>query len=134
MRDLPHSGYCGWQFETLLDYGRAVVVEGEGVPYEPIIEVASTHKNAIKQSALFEFKMESGRFLVCSFNFKDDDAAGRWLKKQIFDYVSGDSEPAHEIDRAMLHSMVNYSMQSVDGNANIAFNPNAVTVSKKNKK
>ena len=124
-RELPHDGFCGWQFESLMEGGRAVFLEDDRVPYNPIVEVASSHKNARKQAAMVEFNMLNGRFLVCSFSFKDNDPAAIWLKKQILDYVNSNAfEPVHTIDRDMLHTMISYGAPASSGNTNFAFNPN----------
>lgn len=133
-RDLPHDGFCGWQFESLMEGGRAVFLEDDRVPYEPIVEVASSHKNARKQAAMAEFCMLNGRFLICSLSFKENDPAARWLKKQILDYVNGDAfAPAHTIDRDMLHSLISYGAPASSGNTNFAFNPNDKASAKKQK-
>ncbi|MEE1043617.1 MAG: hypothetical protein UH854_06590, partial [Clostridia bacterium] len=39
LRDLPHDGYCGWQFAELLEDGNAVCFESDNVPFNPIIDV-----------------------------------------------------------------------------------------------
>ncbi|MBQ8409941.1 MAG: beta galactosidase jelly roll domain-containing protein [Clostridia bacterium] len=123
--DLPHGGFCGWQFESLMEGGRAVFLDSDKVPFDPIVDVAHSHKNAMKQAALFEFNMLNGKFLVCSFNFKDSDPAACWLKKRIIDYANSDRfEPVHTIDREGLHSLISRNVVSSGGNTNFAFNPN----------
>ena len=49
-RDFPHGGYCGWQFRRLMEGGRAVQLEA-GIPFDPIVDVASSVKNVIRQAA-----------------------------------------------------------------------------------
>lgn len=133
--DLPHGGFCGWQFESLMEGGRALITDSDRVPYDPVVEVASSHKNAIKQSALVEFNMLNGRFLVCSFNFKENDPAARWLKKRILDYVNSDEfAPKHTISREDLHSLIDFGAVISDGNSNFAFNPNDKAMVKRPKK
>ena len=60
LRDFPHEGYCGWQFRRLMEGGRTVQLEA-GVPFDPIIDVASAVKCVIRQSALFEYRIGKGR-------------------------------------------------------------------------
>ena len=130
--DLPHEGFCGWQFESLMEGGKAMIVDSDTVPYDPIIEVASTHKNAIKQAALFEFNMLGGKFLACSFKFNEDDPAACWLKKKILDYAGSDAfAPKHTIDTEGLHALINSNVVLSAGNTNFAFNPNDKANSKK---
>ena len=122
---IPHEGYCGWQFESLMEGGRTVILEGEGVPFEPLIEIASSHKNARRQAALFEYKLLNGKLLVCGFNFREDDPAACWLKKQLVDYAnSEDFDPAHSISREAFHALLHRYVPTSEGNANFAFNPN----------
>lgn len=78
-KDLPHDGYCGWQFSGLLEGGAALCFGCEDIPFDPIVEVVSTHKYVIKQAALFEISAMNGRLLVCGFNFDDADPAAQWL-------------------------------------------------------
>ena len=63
--DIPHQGFCSWQFASMLDGGEAVCFESDDVPFNPIIEVVSTHKYVIKKAALFEFSAFNGRCVVC---------------------------------------------------------------------
>lgn len=130
--DLPHEGFCGWQFESLMEGAKAMIIDSNNVPYEPIIEVASTHKNVIKQAALFEFNMENGKFLACSFKFNEDDPAARWLKNRILTYAgSQEFAPKHTIDAEGLHALINSNVVLSAGNTNFAFNPNDKANSKK---
>ncbi len=134
--DLPNGGFCGWQFESLMEGGKALIMESDRVPYEPIVEVASSYKNAIRQAALVEFNMLNGKFLVCSFNFSENDPAARWLKKRILDYVNGEEfKPRHTISEEDLRSLIGFGAVSSIGNSNFAINPNdpATANSLKNK-
>ena len=86
--DLPHDGFCGWQFNNLMEKGNAICFECDDVPFNPILEVVSTHKFPIKQSALIEFNALNGKLLVCSFNFMDNDPAASWLKAKLISYMN----------------------------------------------
>ena len=131
-RDLPHGGFCGWQFESLLEGGKAVILESETVPFDPIIEVVSSHKNVIRQAALAEFSALSGKLLVCGFCFRKEDAAARWLKNQILAYAISDRfVPKEKIDRDGLLSLLHGQVTRSEENKNFAFNPNDKTAIRK---
>lgn len=51
--DMPHEGFCSWQFEKMLEGGKAICFETDEVPFNPIIEVASTHKYVIRDEVNF---------------------------------------------------------------------------------
>lgn len=132
---MPHDGFCGWQFANMLEGGSAVVFETEEVPFEPIVEVVSTHKYVIRQAALFEFSALNGKLLVCSFNFNDTDPGAAWLKAQLITYVSGsDFEPKYSIEKEQLLSLMSLQIRNAGANTNEAFNLNDKTAVRKNKR
>ena len=131
---LPHDGFCGWQFRRLMENGNAVCFESDSVPFDPIIEVVSTHKYAIRQSALFEFKALNGRLLVCSFNFSESDPAAKWLKSTILSYaLSGDFDPANTLDADGLRALTCGKVIKAAANTNLAANLNDKTMRRKSK-
>jgi len=134
LEDLPHEGFCSWQFEGLMEGGRAVILESESVPFDPIIEVVSPHKNVIRQAALFEYAALNGRLIVCSFNFRDSDVAARWLKNQIISYALSEKfAPRQKIDAEGLASLIHGRVVLGAENVNFAFNPNDKTAQRKKK-
>ena len=123
LRDFPHEGYCGWQFRRLMEDGRTVQLEA-GVPFDPIIDVASAVKCVIRQSALFEYRIGNGRLLVCSYRFRDDDPAARWLKDCLVRYAgSSEFEPVQTLSREQLHAVISAPLISGAKNSNVARNP-----------
>ena len=121
---LPHEGYCGWQFRRLMEDGAAVQLEA-GVPFDPIIEIASSEKFLIRQAALFEYRVGEGRLLVCSFRFGDGDPAAAWLKARLEAYASSDAfNPEQVLTPAQLRAVIDAPLLSAEGNRNKAVNPN----------
>lgn len=128
MKELPHEGFCGWQFGHLLEGGNAVCFKEASVPFHPIIEVVSTHKFAIRQSILFEFRALRGRVLVCGFRFHKDDPASQWLKAQLISYVESENFHPHDIlDEGQLHALIYGKVAKLEGNTNFAVNANDKT-------
>lgn len=131
-RDFPHDGFCGWQFSGLTEGGSAVCFEGTETVFDPIIEVASTHKYVIRQSALFEFSCLSGKLIVCSLNFDETDPAANMLKDRIIGYASGDSfNPKNRIGKNELLSLIHADVKRAAANTNVAFNINDKTAIRK---
>ena len=132
LEGLPHEGFCSWQFEGLMEDARAVILESDSVPFDPIIEVVSSHKNVIRQAALFEYAALNGRLIVCSFHFRESDVAARWLKNQIVNYALSDKfAPKQKIDREGLASLIHGKVVKGAANTNFAFNPNDKTAQRK---
>ena len=87
MRDFPHDGYCSWQFRDMLNGGCAAVLDITRMPHSPIIDIASTYKNAHREAMLFEYRVGGGKLLVCTLNLSEIDPGARWLREHIVDYA-----------------------------------------------
>ena len=134
IKDLPHEGFCGWQFRRLLEGAKAVCFP-DGVPFDPIIEVVSTHKNVIKQAVLFEFNILQGKLLVCTLCLEDCNPAARWLKAALIKYAcSEEFRPDHQLNEAQLELLTEARMVKVSKNTNKAMNLNDKTAIRKKKK
>ncbi|MBR1587694.1 MAG: hypothetical protein IJ658_05155 [Kiritimatiellae bacterium] len=121
---MPHEGFCGWQFRRLMEGGRVVQLEA-GVPFDPVIDVASSVKFPIRQAMLFEYRVGDGRLLVCSFAFKAEDPAAAWLRARLVDYAAGEAfNPAQTLTPAQLRAVLGAPLLSGAQNRNRARNPN----------
>lgn len=127
--DMPHEGFCGWQFAELLNGGSAVCFEAEDVPFNPIVEVVSTHKYVFRQAAVFEFKALKGKLLVASFDFKENDSAACWLLSQLVAYIKSDKfNPCDEVSAAQLRALAEWKVRKSEENKNFANNTNDKTM------
>ena len=105
-RDWPQDGYCDWAFRRLLENGKAAQLEA-GVPFDPIVDIASSIKFIIRQAMMFEYRVGAGKLLVCSFNFEKDDPAANWLKARLIDYASSDEfKPQQALTLAQLKAVL----------------------------
>lgn len=122
---MPHDGYCGWQFRRLMEGGTAVQLEA-GVPFDPVIDIASAVKHPIRQAMVFEYQVGKGKLLVCSFKFGKDDPAAAWLQDRLVAYAAGEKfNPAQSITVEQLRAVINAPLVSgAIRNANRARNPN----------
>lgn len=134
LKDMPHEGFCGWQFKGLMTGGSAVCFESDNVAFDPIIEVASTPKCAVKQAAMFEFSALNGRIFVCSLHFGGNDPAAAWLKHQILAYVGSEEfQPKHSLNEEQFASLTHGHTLKVTTNTNRAMNLNDITALKRRK-
>lgn len=129
MQELPNAGYCGKQFESMLNGSAAVVLDGPTVPHRPIIDIATTYKNARREAMLFEYRVGKGKLLVCSLHLTEQDPGAVWLKNHILSYsVSGDFQPEQSLSMAQLEALCNISSVDAQSNCNQAMNKNDITM------
>ena len=121
---MPNKGFCGWQFRRLMEGGRTVQLEA-GVPFDPIIDVASAVKFVIRQASLFEYRVGEGRLLVCSFRFDGGDPAAEWLKRRLVEYAGSVAfSPSAALSPEQLRQVIDAPLLLGASNQNRARNPN----------
>ncbi|MBQ6876080.1 MAG: hypothetical protein IJN46_07590, partial [Lachnospiraceae bacterium] len=129
MEDFPHDGYLGWQFREMLNGGNAVILDLPRVPFAPIVEIATSYKNAKKEALLFEYQVGEGKLCVCSLNLRDDDPSARWLKERIVSYVMSEQfNPSEKIGFAELYELCGNTDVKQGINENEAQNKNDITM------
>ena len=125
-RDLPKSEHIGWHLAPLMNGGRATMLDIPTIPFEPIIEIATSYKNAHREAIIFEYSVGKGKLLVCSANL--DNSVGAWLRREIENYAASDEfEPSLAITVEELRAVINCKSAKSESNTNLAFNKNDIT-------
>jgi hypothetical protein len=127
-RDIPSDGYCDLKFREMLEGGEAAVLDIKDIPHNPIIDIASTYKNAHREAMLFEYGVGEGRLLVCTLNLKDSDPYAAYLREKILEYAIGSEfVPKDRISLSALSAILGSEKILVEANANEAQNKNDIT-------
>ena len=128
MADFPHEGFCGRQFESMLEYTRSVLLDLPELPHDPIIDIASSYKNAHREAMLCEYRVGNGKLLVCTLRFADADPAAQWLKNRILSYAASEEfAPAQTLTEAQFAALCKASPVVFRNNVNAAKNQNDIT-------
>lgn len=129
MEDFPHNGYCGRQFEHLLNGSRSVVLDVEKQPHNPILDIASAYKNVRREAMLAEYRVGRGSLLICTLNLTENDPAARWLKNRLLSYAAGEEfRPAQVLSEAQFAALCKASPIITIRNTNQAMNKNDITM------
>ena len=129
LRDFPHSGFCSWQFRDMMKDSHTAALDMPDTEFAPIIEIASSYKNARREAMVFEYKIGEGRLLVSTLNLTDADAGARWLKARMIEYVSGEEfAPRVSLTPTRLASLCSADRIDSGENANLAQNLNDITM------
>ncbi len=127
--DIPNDGHCDLKFREMLSDGEAAVLDIKDIPHNPIIDIASTYKNAHREAMLFEYRVGEGRLLVCTLNLKESDPFAAYLKKKILEYAIGSEfVPRDRISLSTLSTILGTEKITVEKNANEAQNKNDITM------
>jgi hypothetical protein len=127
--DFPHAGYCGRQFESMLNESKSVVLEVDGIPHEPILDIASSYKNARREAMMVEYRVGRGKILICSLHLSESDPAATWLKNRILTYAMGETfDPVQALTEAQFAALCKVSPVVVSRNTNEAMNKNDITM------
>ncbi len=89
LNDFPHRGFCDWQFYSLLKDSRSMIFNNDLIPFKPLIEIVSSFKHIRRKAALCEFKVGSGRLMMASLNFRNEDPAACTLFQKLLQYLTG---------------------------------------------
>ena len=129
MKNFPHQGYCGRQFECLLNGSHSVVLDEVKLPHNPILDIASAYKNVRREAMIAEYKVGKGKLLICTLNMTERDPAARWLKNQIMAYAASEEfQPAQELTEVQFVALCKDSCVITANNANEAMNKNDITM------
>ena len=129
LEDFPHEGYCGRQFEQMMQGACAVVMDGAPGPHRPVIDIASSYKNAHREAMLFEYCVGKGQLLVCTLHLSANDAAARWLKDRMLSYALGEEfRPRERLTKAQFDALCQTLRPQTEENSNQAMNKNDITM------
>ena len=127
--DFPHDGYCGRQFEHMLNGSRSVVLDLLDHPHRPVVDIASAYKNARREAMLTEYRVSRGKLLVCTLHLTENDPAAQWLKNRILSYAASDDFlPAQILTEAQFAALCKVSPVVSSKNTNEAMNGNDITM------
>ena len=129
MRDFPHEGFCSWQFRDMMKDSHTAALDLPTADFAPIIEIASSYKNARREAMVFEYAVGGGRLLVSTLNLPASDAGAVWLKARMIKYVMSDEfAPVQRLSMGELAMLANAERLSSGDNANAAMNINDITM------
>ncbi len=126
---IPHEGFCSLQFRDMLNGGKSIILDYKKGSHNPIIDIATTYKNARREALLAEMQVGNGRLIVCPMNFRDSDPMAICLKNAILEYaISDDFIPELKFTNAELSLMLDIDDVIEEANANMATNKNDITM------
>ena len=129
LEEFPHEGYCGRQFEHMLNESCSVVMDIGDTPHRPIIDIATSYKNVHREAMLFEYCVGKGKLLVCTLHLSEEEPAACWLKTKILSYALSDKfQPKEVLIEAQFIRLCETEPVVSSKNSNLAMNKNDITM------
>ncbi len=134
MEDFPHDGFCAGQFEQMMRGSHSAVLDLRGIPHNPIIDIASSYKNAHKEAMLFEYSVGSnscscGKLLCCTLRLDENDPAAAWLYEHILAYAASDAfRPTQTLSPTQFAALCGITPITERTDDNHAMNKNDITL------
>lgn len=110
----PHSGFADWQFYPLMTNSLSLISDETTPEYAPVVELIPSFKLIKHKSFLSEFRVGSGRLIICGLRLDIDDPAAKWLRFLIVRYLgSGTFVPAPEWECDALTASLSQQQKTV---------------------
>ena len=116
----PHSGFADWQFYMMMDKSTSLISVDNEPEYAPVIELIPSFKLIKRKSLLSEYRVGSGRLMLCGLKLEVDDPAAKWMKNILLEYLENPADadvPSWNADK--LRSAVDSGQRSVDSGKKI---------------
>ena len=105
------------------------MLDGLKHPHTPIIDIATSYKNAHREALLFEYRIGKGKLLVCGLKLDEADAGAAWLRERLISYAMSDEfEPVAELTPSELETLCSLKPPVGGVNVNAAMNQNDITM------
>jgi hypothetical protein len=108
-KDFPTESHSNWQWWQLIKNSRPMILDDAPAKYRPTLQVIDTFARNHKLGLICEAKVGKGRLLICSIDLPalQKHPEARQLLASIHRYVkSTDFKPGHELDAALIRSIV----------------------------
>jgi beta-galactosidase len=131
---IPNEGFCDWQFYRMLSDAASIQFDDMPEAFDPIVEVVCSYKQIHRQAAVFEWRVGSGRLLVCSLSLNDWDPAGAYFRRCLLAYAGGEQfQPRIAVAPDRLKQLLKLSPAVIGpaANPNQAFDPRRAAPPKK---
>lgn len=100
-KSFPTDYHTNWQWFSIIKASNAFILNNTSEAYKPLVQVIDNLERNHKLGLIFEFKVGSGKLLVCmaQLNQIKDKPEALQLYQSIIQYMSSnDFDPAYELD------------------------------------
>ena len=87
-KSFPHDNFADWQFYQMMTGSKSLVRDDEMPNSNALLELIPSFKLIKHKSLLSEYRVGSGRLIICGLNFQPDTPAARYLRYSILRYLN----------------------------------------------
>ena len=108
----PTDFYSNWQWRSLIDGSRSVILDETPLTYRPLVQVIDNFARNHRLGTVFEARVGPGRLLVCTLHLNQDEPdmqtpEQRQFLHSLYSYASSDTfAPRQELSVAVLDRLI----------------------------
>jgi len=109
LRLFPTEGHTNWQWYSIIKASNEIILDQMPKSYRPIVQVIDNLERDHKLGMVFEFKVGSGKLLVCSaqLNLIMEKPEAQQLFRSLVRYMNSEEfKPDHEITSEKLSTLL----------------------------
>jgi hypothetical protein len=109
LRLFPTDGHTNWQWFSIIKASKSIILDSTDHSYRPIVQVIDNLERDHKLGLVFEFKVGTGKLLVCSaaLNLIMQKPEAQQLYRSLIQYMqTADFNPSYEISKQKLQSIL----------------------------
>jgi hypothetical protein len=106
--DFPTDFHTNWQWFSIIKASNPLILDKTGAEFKPVVQVIDNLERNHKLGLIFEFRVGTGKLLVCMAALKDipDRPEAAQLYKSMLEYMSSDHfNPEYEVNELLLKQL-----------------------------
>ena len=107
--DFPTDFHTNWQWYSIIKNSRSLILDDTPANYQPLVQVIDNLERNHKLGMIFEFKVGSGKLLVCTAQLQDllHEPEANYLYRSMVNYMQSEAfDPQQAISEKQLEKLL----------------------------
>jgi hypothetical protein len=103
----PTSFHSDWQWEAIIKGSKGFILNDTPKAYKPIAQIVDDFHRNNKEGAIFEYKVGSGKLLICGFDIANNESpVANQLKYSLVEYIKSSAfQPTLKVEGQYLKTL-----------------------------
>ncbi|WP_258098921.1 sugar-binding domain-containing protein [Marinoscillum pacificum] len=107
--DFPTDFHTNWQWYSIIKNSRSIILDDTPANYRPLVQVIDNLERNYKLGMLFEFKVGTGKLLICTAQLQDllHEPEANYLYRSIVNYMQSEAfDPQQVMSKEELEKLL----------------------------